>query len=82
MFDILRKSGLLADVGKDTAIDIQHVTIDSVRSMRCQEDGRTTQLLRIEPASGRCLGADEAIERVTAAIGLLLTSAVLTFPRG
>ena len=39
--DLLR---LLADVGQDTAIDIEHVTIHCVRSVRSQEHSRTTQL--------------------------------------
>ena len=34
-------SGLLADVSQDTAIHIEHVTVDSIRSMRSEEDGRT-----------------------------------------
>ena len=53
---------LLADIGEDTAVDIEHVAVDGVTGMRSQEHGRTTQFLRLEPASGRRLGADERVE--------------------
>ena len=49
------------------------MTIHGIRSVRSEEHGGTTQLLRIEPTSGRSLGTDEAIERMTAAIRLLFT---------
>ena len=61
---------LLADIGENTTIDIEHVAIDSIRSLGSQEYGRTTKLRRIEPASGRCFGTDEAVERMTAAVWL------------
>ncbi len=64
---------LLANVGQDATINIQYVAIDGVRSVRSQEDSRTAQLRRIEPAAGRCLGADERIEGMTAAVRLTLT---------
>ena len=34
---------LLADVGEDTTINIKHMAIYGVRSMRCEEHGGTTQ---------------------------------------
>ena len=38
-------SGLFADVSEDTSIDIEHVAVDGVRSVRGEEYGGTTQLL-------------------------------------
>lgn len=35
-----QRSGLLADVSQDTAIHIQDVTIDGIRSMRSEEHSR------------------------------------------
>ena len=63
---------LLADVGEDTTIYIEHVAVDGIAGVRSQEHGGTTQLRRIEPTSGRSLGADERVERMTAAVRLTL----------
>ena len=35
---------LLADVGQDATIDVEHMAVDSIGGMRCEEDGGTTQL--------------------------------------
>ena len=63
---------LLADISENTTIDIEHVAIDSIRSLGSQEYGRATKLRRVEPTSGRSLGTDEAIEWMTTAIRLTL----------
>jgi hypothetical protein len=66
-------SGLFADIGKDTAVYIQHVAVDGIRGMGSEEDGRTSELLWVEPTAGRCLGTDKAVEWMTAAVWLTLT---------
>ena len=38
-------SGLFADVSEDTSIDIEHVAVDGVRSVRGEEYGGTSELL-------------------------------------
>lgn len=50
---------LFSDISKDTAIYIKHMAIHCIRSFRSKEYGRTGQLLRIQPTSGRSLGANE-----------------------
>lgn len=50
---------LFADIGEDTAIDIEHMAVDSVGGMRGEEDSGSAQFLRLEPSACRCLGADE-----------------------
>ena len=64
---------LLADVGQDSTIHIEHVTIHGVRGMRGEEHSGTSQLRRIEPTASRCLGTDEAIEWMAAAVRLAFT---------
>ena len=64
---------LLTDVSENTTVDIEHVAIDGVRSMGCEEHSRPPEFRRIEPATCRCLGTDERIDRMTAAVGLTLT---------
>ena len=64
---------LLTDVCEDTTINIQYMTIDSIRSLRSQEYCRTTKLRRIEPATSWSLSANEAIEWVTTTVSLTLT---------
>ena len=61
---------LLADISENTTIDIEHVAIDSIRSLGSQEYGRATKLRRVEPTSGRSLGTDEAVEGMLAAVSL------------
>jgi hypothetical protein len=63
---------LFANVSKNTSIDIKDVTVDCIGSMGCKEYSGATELLWIEPTSGWSLGTDEAVEGVTAAIGLTL----------
>ncbi len=62
---------LFADVGEDTAIDIEDMAVDSVGSMGSEEDSGSAEFFGFEPASRGCLGADEYIEGMTAAIGLV-----------
>jgi len=50
---------LLADVGQNASVDIQYVTIDSVRGMRGEEHGGTAQFAGVEPAACGRLGTDE-----------------------
>ena len=42
---------LLADIGEDTAIDIEHMAVDGVGCMRGEEHGGTSELRGIEPAA-------------------------------
>ena len=35
---------LLADVCENASVNIQHVSVDSVRRLRCEEDGGASQL--------------------------------------
>ena len=51
--------GLLADVGQNAAIDVQDQAIDKVRSLGCQEDSGSAQILCLAPAACRGLGNDE-----------------------
>ena len=64
---------LLADVGEDTTIYIEHVAVDGIAGVRSQEHGGTTQFLRIKPATSRGLCTDKAVERMTTAIRLSFT---------
>ena len=50
---------LLTDVGENTAIDVEHMTVNGVRCMRSEEHSGTSKLRRIEPTTSRRLGADE-----------------------
>jgi hypothetical protein len=50
---------LLTDVGENTAIDIEHMTVNGVRCMRSEEHSGASELRRIEPTTSRRLGADE-----------------------
>jgi hypothetical protein len=50
---------LLADVSKDTSVNIEHMAVNGIRSLRSQEHCRTTELRWIEPTSSRSLSADE-----------------------
>ena len=68
----IESSRLLADVSKNTAIDIENVAIDGVGGMRGKEHGGSAQFLGLEPTAGRCLGTDERVEGMAAAIRLTL----------
>jgi hypothetical protein len=35
--------GLLADIGEDTAVDVEHMTVHSVGSVRSEEHGGASQ---------------------------------------
>ena len=50
---------LFSDISKNTTIYVENVTVNSVRSFRSKEHGRTCQFFRIQPTAGRSLGADE-----------------------
>ena len=39
--------GLFADVGQDTAIDVEHMAIDGIGGVRSQEHGGSSQFLRL-----------------------------------
>lgn len=56
MFVLFR---LFAYISKDTAINIENVSIDSVRSLRGKEYCGASEFAWVEPATCRCLGADE-----------------------
>ena len=53
---------LLANVGQDAAVHVQHMTIDEVGGIGCQEDRGADQVLRGAPASGGRLADDEFIK--------------------
>ena len=57
---------LLADVGQNTAVHIQDMTVDEVGSVAGQEHGGTHQILGSTPAGSGGLGDDELIEGMTA----------------
>ena len=63
---------LLADVGQDAAVNVQDEAVDEVGSGRGEEDGGAAQILSFAPAACGGLGDDEAVEGVTAAVGLTL----------
>ena len=63
---------LLADVSQNAAVNVQDETVDEVGSGRGEEDGGAAQILRFAPAACGGLGDDEAVEGVTAAVGLTL----------
>ena len=50
---------LFSDISKNTTIYVENVTVNSVRSFRSKEHGRTCQFFRIQPTTGRSLSADE-----------------------
>ena len=64
---------LLADIGQDTAVNVQNMSVDEVGRVGSQEHGRSLQILGLAPASGRRLRDDELIKGMTAASGLDLT---------
>ena len=64
---------LLADVGQDAAVHVQHQAVDEVGGFGSQEDGGAAQVLGFAPAAGRGLGDDELVEGMTGAVGLNLT---------
>ena len=63
---------LLADVSQDAAVNVQDEAVDEVGSGRSQEDSGSAQILSLAPAACGGLGDDEAVEGVTAAVGLTL----------
>ena len=63
---------LLADVSQNAAVNVQDEAVDEVGSGRGEEDGGTAQILGFAPAACGGLGDDEAVEGVTAAVGLTL----------
>ena len=56
---------LFADVGQNTAIDIEYMAVDEVRSIRSQEYGRTHQIFGRTPTRGGRFCNDECVERMT-----------------
>ena len=63
---------LLADVSQNAAVNVQDEAVDEVGSGRGEEDGGAAQILSFAPAACGGLGDDEAVEGVTAAVGLTL----------
>ena len=63
---------LLADVSQDAAVNVQDEAVDEVGSGRSQEDSGSAQILSLAPAACGGLGDDEAVEGMTAAVGLTL----------
>ena len=60
----LRLFRLLADVGQDTAVNVEHLSVDEVRSVGGKEYDRTHQVFGRSPAGCGSLGHDEGIERM------------------
>ena len=56
---------LFANVSQNTAVNVQNVTVDEVGSIGSQEYRRSHQIFWFAPASSRCFGNDEAVERMT-----------------
>ena len=50
---------LFSDISKNTTIYVENMTVNSVRSFRSKEHGRTCQFFRIQPTTGMRLSADE-----------------------
>ena len=67
-------SGLFADISQDTAIHIQDVAVHKVAGFGSQEHCRTLQILRRSPAGCRCLGNNELVKRMPAAVRLFFPS--------
>ena len=63
---------LLADVGEDAAVHIQHMAVDEVGSVAGKEHRRTHKVLRGAPPRRRRLCDDELVERVAASVRLAL----------
>ena len=63
---------LLADVGEDTAVHIQHMAVDEVGSVAGQEHRRAHKVLRGTPPRRRRLCDDELVERVVTSVRLAL----------
>lgn len=57
-------SGILSDVSRDTAVDINNLSIDKVRSGRSKEYCKTHKVLCSAPSLSGCLGTDESVERM------------------
>ena len=64
-------SGLLADISEDTAVDIEDMTVDEIAGLGGEEHSRTLEIFGSAPACGRSLRDDEAVERMTASVGLI-----------
>lgn len=64
--------GLFSDIGQDSAIDIEDMSVDEIGSIRGKEDGRALKVFGCSPSASRCLGTDEAIKRMHGTIRLLL----------
>ena len=62
--------GLAADVSQNAAVGVQDLTVHKVGSVACKEHAGAHHILRVAPAAGRGLGADEGVEGVTAAVRL------------
>ena len=63
---------LFADVGEDPAVHIEDLSVHGVGCLRGEEHRGPSQFIRIEPAARRRLRADECVERMPAAVRLLL----------
>ncbi len=66
------ESGLLADVGQDAAVHVEHVAVDEVGSVGGEEHGGALQVIGRAPAGGWGFGNDELIEGMAAAVWLAL----------
>ena len=67
-----KESGLLADVGQDAAVHVEHVAVDEVGSVGGEEHGGALQVIGRAPAGGWGFGNDELIEGMAAAVWLAL----------
>ena len=47
---------LLADVGEDTAVHIEDMTVHGIRSVAGEEDNGATEFIGIEPTASRRFG--------------------------
>lgn len=63
---------LLADVCKDATVNIEDMPVHGIGGMRSKEYGRTSEFLGVEPSPCGCLGADERVEGMAAAVCLTL----------
>ncbi len=71
-FFIEKLLGLFSDVSKDTAVNIEDVTVNCVGCFRGKENCGTCKLFGLEPSVGGCLSTDELIERMTGTVSLTL----------
>ena len=67
------KSGLLAEVSLDAAVNVQDLAVDEIGSLGGQEHGRTGQILGLAPATGGGMAHQEGVERMIGTVSLLLT---------